>query len=155
METDNFSHQFITGFEKSDIAFASTNPESYFQLLNQRKTRAENAFNSLTNNEYHAIPLPTLEALRIQAAITVKEYYRKGNLLNYNKLVDDIVAEANRKIDNKEYCVDGTVEWQYRLNYFAAWENFNTNWPDATEIAIREQEKHLYQHLLDNDDLSD
>ena len=154
METSNFSHQFITGFEETDLLLSTKEPELYLKLLNDVKTRAENTFNNRTNHQYTTPPLPTLEALQTLAATTVKEYYKKGNLLNYNKLVDDIVAEANRKIDNQEYCMVGTEEWTYRENYFKAWEDFNNSWPDATEIEIREQEKSLYQHLLDNDDLS-
>lgn len=155
MNTNKLNHHFITGFENTDMLLLTKNPELHLNLLNERKIRIDNAFNRVTKNAYLIKPLPTLEALQEKAAITIKEYYKKGNLLNYNKLVDDMVAEANRKIANQEYCMVGTEEWTYRENYFKAWEDFNNTWPDAEELAIREQEKELYKHLIDEDDLSD
>ena len=155
MNTNKLNHHFITGFENTDMLLLTKNPELHLNLLNERKIRIDNVFNRVTKNAYLIKPLPTLEALQEKAAVTIKEYYKKGNLLNYNKLVDDMVAEANRKIANQEYCMVGTEEWTYRENYFKAWEDFNNTWPDAEELAIREQENELYKHLIDEDDLSD
>lgn len=147
---------FITNNEHDDRKLLELNSDLYMKILQDRDNRRKHAFLIATKGEYQQTPLPLLQSLQARASEKPLAYYEKHNhIFKYNERLIENTKDAQDKINNQQYCQEGTPEWQYRLNYLAAWENFKTNWPDATEIAIREQEKHLYQHLLDTDDLSD
>jgi len=73
--------------------------------------------------------------------------YQKTSL--ENKLQDDPqnpkmilkLELLNDKINNGDYCLEDTPEFEYALSKIARRKEFNNHWPDSNEILLRQEEE--------------
>lgn len=121
----------------------SSNYTDYCRILKSRITRRNNGYSNYINSMYSVYPKPTLlDHQNIKNKLEIKYNEKPSNQLFLK------IQEIQTKIDNQDYCVEGTPEWTTRQEFLAYAANFQ--WPDATELAIRQQEEADLLALLGN-----
>lgn len=119
-----------------------TNNYLYVELINKRKKRYNTALqNSIDALSLNYIPKPSLEDLQEQLKL-----YEKYFLLSANEKIKDTLDKIKNKILAEDYLKDTDPEYQIKQTLLAHTESFV--WPDANELAIRQQEEAELMALL-------
>lgn len=110
-------------------------------VLNSRISRMQSALTQHMGQTYSIAPIPLLQNL-LDRITRYETYYNENPLQKWlNKK-----QEVQNLIDTGQYARANTPEYDYHINYYSHLNNFQ--WPDANELAIRQQEESNLLALL-------
>jgi hypothetical protein len=121
----------------------SLQPQKYKEIKENRLARRRAAYDLYINLEYPTYPLPDLDTY-----IRVKNKLISVNADRDTLEITQRIQEIQTKIDNQDYCVEGTPAWTTRQEFLAYAANFQ--WPDANELTTRELEKQELLSLINS-----
>lgn len=117
-----------------DQLLYAVDPEKYATTFLNRMKRQNSAYESYIKNVYQAYPRSDLTTL-ISRKSKLQAMYDKTASTRISLKIQELQA----KIDNLDYCFEATPEWTARQEFLTHAINFQ--WPDANELAIRQQEE--------------
>jgi len=126
--------QKLLNDQTKDTELYSLNRNIYSEIVKNRRLRRNNNYNEYIVSKYPIYPKLTLTELEKQ-----KQKFISRNNINPNAQLVGKIQELQYKIDNLDYCVEGTPEYNTRQDFLAYAADFV--WPDANELAIRQQEE--------------
>lgn len=110
---------------------------NYYSIYNNRNNRYTTAYKNYIDSSENKSVTRTLSELQTQLS-RLSNLHTNGNY--YSRIdIESKIQEIQSKIDNNHYCVEGTPEWTTRQDFLAYSASFV--WPDANELAIRQQEE--------------
>lgn len=123
--------------EKTDEELIRNHNNFYYNVHNGRNNRYSAAYkNYIESANFNVIP-KTLSELQDRLN-RLTNLHLNGNY--YSSVdIEAKIQEIQSKIDNNDYCVEGTPEWTTRQEFLAYAANFQ--WPNANELLIRQQEE--------------
>ena len=126
--------QKLLNDDVKDLELYSNHRKKYLETRTNRRIRRNTNYESYINSSYPVLPKVTLSDLQ-----RIKQNLISSNEINSSNQKIEKIQEIQAKIDNQDYCVEGTTEWTTRQQFLSYAANFQ--WPDANELTIRQQEE--------------
>ena len=133
------TNEFIIDAETDNTLFITHN-SAFMDVVHARLKRKADSLSEYMSGKNS--PLPTLEELQEN----LNFYTEMQNNPSCSQDFNSLIQETQNKIDNNEYCIEGSEEMAYRQEYFAFRDQFM--WPTSEESVLREQETAMLKSLL-------